>query len=97
MSAQELLLGQQRTFSHPPLRRTRSEGEEMTTPNHYERQIMQQLRGAGWVQAIALPSSPRTLAKLVSKGWIEKRDTSSGPAYRLTEAGLEAKKAPVTI
>ena len=69
----------------------------MTTPNHYQRQIMQLLRGAGWVQAIALPSSPRTIAKLVNKGWIEKRDTSSGPVYRLTEAGLQAKKAPVRI
>jgi DNA-binding PadR family transcriptional regulator len=69
----------------------------MSTPNHYQRQIMQRLRGAGWVQAIALPSSPRTIAKLVSKGWIEKLQTPTGPAYRLTEAGLEAKQTPVRI
>jgi hypothetical protein len=58
---------------------------------------MQQLRNAGWVKATALTNSPKTVAKLVSKGWIEKLQTSNGPAYRLTEAGLQAKKTPVKI
>jgi DNA-binding MarR family transcriptional regulator len=47
---------------------------------------MQRLRGAGWVKASALPSSPGLVQKLLQKGWIE---TKSGPKtevlYRLTE------------
>jgi hypothetical protein len=39
----------------------------MRPPNSRERQIMQHLRGAGWVNATGLPDSPRTLAKLVKK------------------------------
>ena len=56
---------------------------------------MQRLRDAGWVNATALPNSPKTIAKLVSKGWIEMLQTPSGTAYRLTDTGLQAKKAPV--
>jgi DNA-binding PadR family transcriptional regulator len=70
----------------------------MTVANHHERQLMQRLRGAGWVNASALPSSPGLVQKLLQKGWIE---TKSGPKtevlYRLTEEGLEAKKLPIPI
>jgi DNA-binding MarR family transcriptional regulator len=70
----------------------------MTFANHHERQLMQRLRGAGWVKASALPSSPALVQKLLQKGWIE---TKSGPKtevlYRLTEEGLEAKKLPIPI
>jgi len=59
---------------------------------------MQRLRGAGWVKASALPSSPRLVQKLLQKGWIE---TKSGPTevvlYRLTEEGLNAKKLRIPI
>jgi hypothetical protein len=48
----------------------------MTFANHHERQFMQRLRGAGWVKASALPSSPGLVQKLLQKGWIE---TQSGP------------------
>jgi hypothetical protein len=43
-----------------------AEGEgEMTLANHHERQLMQRLRGAGWVKASALPSSPGLVQKLL--------------------------------
>jgi hypothetical protein len=70
----------------------------MTFATHLERQFMQRLRGAGWVNASALPSSPGLMQKLLQKGWIE---TKSGPKtevlYRLTEEGLEAKKLPIPV
>ena len=70
----------------------------MTFATHLERQFMQRLRGAGWVNASALPPSPRLVQKLLQKGWIE---TKSSPAevvlYRLTEEGLNAKKLPIPI
>ena len=61
---------------------------------------MQHLRGAGWVNATGLPDSPRIIANLITKGWVECQRTESGPAssaYRLTEMGLQAKKAPIQI
>jgi hypothetical protein len=60
------------------------------TPNHRERQFMQYLRGSGWVQAEAFPSSPR-VANLLTTGWIEQRAGSAGVCFRLTESGLAAK------
>ena len=70
----------------------------MAFANHHERQFMQRLRGAGWVKASVLPSSPGLVQKLLQKGWIE---TKSGPKtevlYRLTEVGLNAKKLPIPI
>ena len=70
---------------------------EMTVPNHRERQFMQELRGAGWVKATTLPSSPGMIAGLLSKGWIEQRGTSNDKCYRITDKGLAAKTAPVRI
>jgi hypothetical protein len=52
----------------------------MPPPNHRERQIMQNLRGKGWVIATALPSSPKVIAGLLSKGWIERRDAEAAYA-----------------
>jgi hypothetical protein len=69
----------------------------MKPPNSRERQIMQQLRGAGWVKAIELPDSPKVIANLIRKGWVECLRTENGPAYRLTDLGLQAKKAPLQI
>jgi hypothetical protein len=69
----------------------------MTVPNHRERQLMQQLRGAGWVRAITLPSSPRIIAGLLSKGWIEQRGVGNHLCYRISDKGLAAKTAPVRI
>jgi hypothetical protein len=71
----------------------------MTFATHLERQLMQRLRGAGWVNASALPPSPRLVQTLPQKGWIE--TAKSGPKnvviYRLTEVGLNAKKLPVSV
>jgi hypothetical protein len=60
---------------------------------------MQRLREAGWVNASALPPSPRLVQTLLQKGWIE--TAKSGPKnvviYRLTEEDLEAKNLPVPV
>jgi len=69
----------------------------MTVPNQRERQLMQQLRGAGWVKATALPPSPRTIESLLGKGWIEQRGAGNDICYRITDKGLAAKTAPVRI
>ena len=67
----------------------------MTFATHLERQFMQRLRGAGWVNASALPSSPRLVQTLLHE------TTRSGPKtfvlYRLTEEGLNAKKLPIPV
>ena len=81
---------------HPPPGRG-PKGEEMKPPNSRERQIMQQLRGVGWVKATGLPDSPRIIASLITKGWVECLQTESGQAYRLTDLGLQAKKALLPI
>jgi hypothetical protein len=83
--------------SPSPHGRTGAEGEEMSVPNHRERQLMQELRGAGWVRAIALPASPRTIEVLLRKGWIERRGAGNDISYRITDKGLAAKSAPVRI
>jgi hypothetical protein len=69
----------------------------MTVPNHRDRQLMQQLRGAGWVRATALPPSPRTIEGLLGKGWIEQRGVQNETCYRITQKGLAAKTAQVRI
>ena len=69
----------------------------MTFASHPERQFMQYLRGEGWIKARLLPASTRLVENLLSKGWIEQQE--QGPKdetyVRLTEKGLEAKRAPV--
>jgi hypothetical protein len=69
----------------------------MTFASHRERQFMQYLRGEGWIQARLLPASARLVKNLLSKGWIEqqKQGPKNETYLRLTEKGLEAKRAPV--
>jgi Bacterial RNA polymerase, alpha chain C terminal domain len=69
----------------------------MTHAKHTERQFMQYLRGAGWVNARALPENQRLVDSLLSKGWIEQQQQGpkNEPLLRLTEKGLEAKKSPI--
>jgi hypothetical protein len=69
----------------------------MKLPNSLERQFMQRLRGAGWVKAADLPEGPRIIPNLIAKGWVECQRTESGSAYRLTEPGLQAMKAPLPM
>jgi hypothetical protein len=74
-----------------------SEQQEMTVPNGRERQLMQQMRDAGWVKASAMPSSPITLNGMIDKGWIERRGEGRDLSYRITETGLAAKTMPLRV
>jgi DNA-binding PadR family transcriptional regulator len=62
------------------------------TPNHREREIMQRLRGSGWVKALTLPGAPKIIQRLLSRGWIESQGSGRELAYRITEMGLAVKK-----
>jgi hypothetical protein len=59
--------------------------------------MMQRLRGRGWVKAAQLPENPGTLQRLLEKRWVESQRTGRDVAYRITEEGLVAKKAPVRL
>ena len=69
----------------------------MSVPNQRERQLMQPLRGAGWVKASALPPNIKTLEGMLQKGWIEKRGEGKDLSYRITETGLAAKTMPLRV
>ena len=58
------------------------------TPTHRERQIMQRLRGAGWIKAFLIPNSPKTLQRLLAKGWIESQGTGTELAYQHDGTGF---------
>jgi hypothetical protein len=64
-------------------------------PHHHERQFLQYLRGRSWVSAIFLPPAKQLVSVLLEKGWIESQGLGNGRAYRITEKGLAAKKAPI--
>jgi len=66
-------------------------------PHHRERQIMQQLRGRGWVKGFYMPSAPKTLSGLVEKRWVETLGSGTDLFFRITEAGMAAMKGPVRI
>jgi hypothetical protein len=63
-------------------------------PNHHERQLMQRLRGCGWVKGLVLPAT-KVIGTLLQKGWIERRGTGQDLEYRITDAGMSAKKARI--
>jgi hypothetical protein len=63
-------------------------------PTHYERQLMQQLRGRGWVKGSEFPPSI-VIATLLRKGWIEARGTGRELEYQITQGGMVAKTAPI--
>lgn len=69
----------------------------MNLPTHRERQVLQYLRGAGWVKAFMLPPTPKVTANMLKKGWIEQTGIGAELAYRISEKGLAAKKARVRI
>jgi hypothetical protein len=69
----------------------------MKPPNSRERQAMQRLPNSGWVKAMELPDRPKIIANLIRKGWVECQQTESGPTYRLTDLGLQARKEPLRI
>ncbi len=64
----------------------------MLVPNHHERQLMQMLRGRGWVNGMVFPPT-KVIGNLLEKGWIERRSAAQGFEYRMTEMGLSAKMA----
>ena len=64
----------------------------MMSTNHRERQLMQHLRGGAWVKAITLPPSPKLIANLLDKGWIEQRGIGAELSYRITEEGLAQRR-----
>jgi len=65
--------------------------------NHRERQLMQNLRGRGWVKAIELPEAPGILKRLLERRWIESQGTGRDLVYRITADGMSAKIAPVRV
>jgi hypothetical protein len=67
------------------------------TPSHNQRQLMQQLEGRGWVNAIGLPEARKTMRHLLEKRWIECQGTGRGLSYRLTDEGLLAKRARIIL
>jgi hypothetical protein len=68
-----------------------------TTPNHSERQLMQRLRGRGWVSAVELSSTPAVVKRLLERCWIEREGTGMSTTFGLTEDGLAAKRAPIPL
>ena len=69
----------------------------MTIVSHRERQFMQYLRSGGWAKAANLPPGRKLIESLLNKGWIEQRGTEKELTFRITDKGLDAKKAPVPI
>jgi hypothetical protein len=61
--------------------------------NHRERQLLQYLRGRGWVKAYLLPQHYKTLDGMLQKHWIEKAGEGRDLAFRITEQGMIAKTA----
>jgi len=66
-------------------------------PTHRERQFMQRLRGRNWVKAFELPETQTILKHLLEKQWIESQGVGRDLSFRITEAGLDAKKAPIPL
>jgi hypothetical protein len=66
-------------------------------PNHRERQFMQRLRGRSWVKAFELPDAEIIVKHLLERRWIESQGVGKDLSFRITDAGLEAKKAPIPL
>jgi hypothetical protein len=64
-------------------------------PNHFERQLLQRLRDAGWVKASKILATPEFIEKVLAKGWIERGIIDDHLSYRITDQGLAAKKMPI--
>ena len=69
----------------------------MTIVSHRERQFMQYLGSGGWANAANLPPGRKLIESLLNKGWIEQRGTEKELTFRITDNGLDAKRAPVPI
>ena len=58
---------------------------------------MQRLRGRGGVRAFELPDAQKVLKRLLDKRWIESQGAGRELSFRITDEGLEAKKAPIPL
>ena len=64
-------------------------------PHNKERHALQALLSGNWKPAPALhPTGENTLAKMVDKGWLERR-VARHFEYRITDAGREAFRQPM--
>ena len=66
--------------------------KEMKLPNSRERQFMQHLRAAGWVKSMGY--SPRIIANLIGKGWVECQQARSGRTASPSWASSDEDTAP---
>jgi hypothetical protein len=64
------------------------------TFNQYHRQFLDRLRDLEWLPCSKLPDTPGTKLTVLRNGWIERRATSEGVEYRMTEAGLTELSRP---
>jgi hypothetical protein len=64
----------------------------MRVPNHRERQLLQYLRGRGWVNEALLPPARKTLDTLLRNEWIERAGDGPTVAYRITEQGMAERR-----
>ena len=60
--------------------------------NQHHREFLDHLRNFQWVSSSKLPHKPRTEMALLRNEWIERRDTSAGIEYRITNIGLDAAR-----
>ena len=66
-------------------------------PNHREREFMQRLRGRGWVKTSQIPDAAITLKRLLEKRWVERQGHGVDASYRITEEGIAAKTAFISL
>jgi hypothetical protein len=62
--------------------------------NQYHRQFLDRLRDRDWVSSSKFPDTPGTTLALLRNGWMERRSTTEGVEYRMTEAGLTELSRP---
>jgi hypothetical protein len=67
-------------------------------PHAIERSALQKLMGSQGLSKDRLhPAGKHTLAKMLAKGWIERRSELGGVRYLITPDGEAALKAPIPM
>jgi hypothetical protein len=66
-------------------------------PHHRERESLQQIKNRNWVvQTDLYPAGKETIASMLRKGWIERREDPVGLVqFRITQAGKAAMAAKI--
>jgi hypothetical protein len=68
-------------------------GRDPSLPNARERQALQLLLSGNWTSVRAIyPPRSRTLARMIEKGWIERKPLG---VYRITDAGRLAFRSKI--